>query len=663
MKTQHQASINAYQADGFIGQYQRLVKNVVIPYQYSVLCDEAPDTEKSHVIQNFINAGKALRRTGKAAESGPAEEDGAANTGNAKSDENGGFYGMVFQDSDAAKWIEAAAYSLSLFPDDKLEKTVDELINIIADAQDEDGYLNTYYTIKDKDKRFTNLQEGHELYCSGHMMEAACAYYEATGKEKLLQVMLKNMEHIYRHFIVEKHQGFPGHPEVELALLKLYRVSGNKHCLELAEYFINTRGADPHFYEKEKAKRDWSVWNNDPTDTDYSQASKPVREQKDATGHAVRAVYLYTAMADLASSTGDAELFAACRRLWESITRRRMYLTGGIGSTGLGEAFTVDYDLPGDTAYSETCASIGLLFFASRMLENEVDGEYGDICERAFYNTVLAGMQLDGKRFFYVNPLEIIPGISGISVTHKHDLPVRPKWYACACCPPNVARLISSYGKYAYGENEDTAFCHLFAAGKVRLENGMRFTCETKYPYNFEILYHIEKGGKLAVRIPGWSRTWQLSVNEKKLETSDVLLQKGYAYLNVSDGDTVRLVLDGTARFQYASLKVPALTGKTAICRGPLVYCFEGVDNQGDVLSLSLLKNGALRVSDFQEDLLGGTVTITADALRTETSGALSTELYSDEAPATSPCQAVAVPYYTWGNRGENQMRVWMDFV
>lgn len=659
MKTQHQASINAYQADGFIGQYQRLVKNVVIPYQYSVLCDEAPDTEKSHVIQNFINAGKALRR----AWNETAEEDGAANTGNAKSDENGGFYGMVFQDSDAAKWIEAAAYSLSLFPDDKLEKTVDELINIIADAQDEDGYLNTYYTIKDKDKRFTNLQEGHELYCSGHMMEAACAYYEATGKEKLLQVMLKNMEHIYRHFIVEKHQGFPGHPEVELALLKLYRVSGNKHCLELAEYFINTRGADPHFYEKEKAKRDWSVWNNDPTDTDYSQASKPVREQKDATGHAVRAVYLYTAMADLASSTGDAELFAACRRLWESITRRRMYLTGGIGSTGLGEAFTVDYDLPGDTAYSETCASIGLLFFASRMLENEVDGEYGDICERAFYNTVLAGMQLDGKRFFYVNPLEIIPGISGISVTHKHDLPVRPKWYACACCPPNVARLISSYGKYAYGENEDTAFCHLFAAGKVRLENGMRFTCETKYPYNFEILYHIEKGGKLAVRIPGWSRTWQLSVNEKKLETSDVLLQKGYAYLNVSDGDTIRLTLDGTARFQYASLKVPALTGKTAICRGPLVYCFEGVDNQGDVLSLSLLKDGALRVSDFQENLLGGTVTITADALRTETSGALSTELYSDEAPVTSPCQAMAVPYYTWGNRGENQMRVWMDFV
>ncbi|MCM1243481.1 MAG: glycoside hydrolase family 127 protein, partial [Roseburia sp.] len=336
MKQQHQSSITAYRSDGFIGRYQRLIKDVVLPYQYSVLCDEAPDTEKSHVVQNFINAGKAVR---------------GEDTGD-------GFYGMVFQDSDAAKWIEAAAYSLSLFPDKKLEKTVDELIDIIARAQDNDGYLNTYYTIKDRDKRWTNLQEGHELYCSGHMMEAACAYYEATGKDKLLLVMQKNAEHIYDHFIVQGHEGCPGHPEVELALLKMYRLLDNKHCLELAEHFINTRGHDPHFYEKEKERRGWTVWNADPADTDYFQASKPVREQNDATGHAVRAVYLYTAMADLASSTDDKQLLDACRRLWESITRRRMYLTGGIGSTVLGEAFSVDYDLPGDTAYAETCASI-----------------------------------------------------------------------------------------------------------------------------------------------------------------------------------------------------------------------------------------------------------------------------------------------------------------
>ncbi|MCI9463609.1 MAG: glycoside hydrolase family 127 protein [Lachnospiraceae bacterium] len=632
MKVQNQISIQSYKADGFIGKYQKLVRDVVLPYQYSVLNDEAPDTEKSHVVRNFINAGCAVRGE----------------------DVGDGFYGMVFQDSDAAKWIEAAAYSLSLFPDRKLEETVDKLIDIIADAQEPDGYLNTYYTIKDKEKRWTNLHEGHELYCSGHMMEAACAYYEATGKDKLLLVMQKNAEHIYDHFITKGHAGFPGHPEVELALLKMYRLLDNKHCLELAEHFINTRGCDPHFYEKEKEARGWSVWNGNPADTDYSQASKPVRSQSDATGHAVRAVYLYTAMADLAASTDDEELLAACRRLWESITKRQMYLTGGIGSTVHGEAFSVDYDLPNDTAYAETCASIGLLFFASRMLENEVLGEYGDVCERAFYNTVLAGMQLDGRRFFYVNPLEVIPGISGVSPTHRHDLPVRPKWYACACCPPNAARLISSFGKYAYGENADTAFCHLFAAGEISLANGMKFTCETKYPYDFTIYYKIEKGGRLAIRIPAWSRTFKVCINEND---TDVLPDKGYLYLDVSDGDTICLTLDDTPQFQYASSKIPALSGKTALCRGPLVYCFEGIDNADDVLSLSLKRGGNLNVSAYDENLLNGIVTISADALRREASDTL----YSSDVPDEKPCQAVAVPYYTWGNRGENQMRVWMN--
>lgn len=466
--------------------------------------------------------------------------------------------------------------------------------------------------------------------------------------------MQKNAEHIYDHFITKGHAGFPGHPEVELALLKMYRLLDNKHCLELAEHFINTRGCDPHFYEKEKEARGWSVWNGNPADTDYSQASKPVRSQSDATGHAVRAVYLYTAMADLAASTDDEELLAACRRLWESITKRQMYLTGGIGSTVHGEAFSVDYDLPNDTAYAETCASIGLLFFASRMLENEVLGEYGDVCERAFYNTVLAGMQLDGRRFFYVNPLEVIPGISGVSPTHRHDLPVRPKWYACACCPPNAARLISSFGKYAYGENADTAFCHLFAAGEISLANGMKFTCETKYPYDFTIYYKIEKGGRLAIRIPAWSRTFKVCINEND---TDVLPDKGYLYLDVSDGDTICLTLDDTPQFQYASSKIPALSGKTALCRGPLVYCFEGIDNADDVLSLSLKRGGNLNVSAYDENLLNGIVTISADALRREASDTL----YSSDVPDEKPCQAVAVPYYTWGNRGENQMRVWMN--
>lgn len=626
-------SQTAYRSDGFIGKYQRLIKDVVIPYQYSVLCDNAPDAEKSHVIANFVNAGKALRGE----------------------DAGDGFYGMVFQDSDAAKWLEAVAYSLALFPDEELERTADELIEIIAAAQDEDGYLDTYFTIKDREKRWTNLLEAHELYCAGHMMEAAVAYSESTGKDRLLKVMLKNVLHIYDIFITKKHGGVPGHPEVELALLKMYRATGEEKCLELAEYFIDQRGRDTDFYKREAEKRDWTVWNSDPVDNEYRQCDRPVREQTDAVGHAVRAVYLYTGMAELAAESGDKELLAACRRLWDSIVNRRMYLTGGIGSTVHGEAFSVDYDLPPDTAYCETCASIGLMFFALAMLKNEVKGEYADIMERAFYNTVLAGIQLDGKRFFYVNPLEVIPGISGVSPTHRHDLPQRPKWYACACCPPNAARLISSLGKYAYGEDESTMFCHLFAAGSVDFQNGGKITCETGYPYELTVNYTVIKGGKnLAVRIPSWSKVFSVTKNDKQISLAP---KNGYIYLEVSDGDRITLTLDGSPRFIYPSAKLHDISGMVALARGPLVYCFEGVDNGGDVVSLSLDTAGEVSVQPFDESLLGGTVRIKVSALKTEDIDGL----YSEDAPKRTPVNAVAVPYFTWGNRGENQMRVWMN--
>ncbi len=632
MKKQQQVSIRAYHSDGFIGKYQQLIKDTVIPYQYSVLCDEAPGAEKSHVVQNFINAGKVLR----------GEEAGD------------GFYGMVFQDSDAAKWLEAVAYSLAVLPDAKLEATADRLIDIIADAQDQDGYLNTYYTIKDQDKRWTNLLEGHELYCSGHMMEAACAYYDATGKRKLLDVMLRNAEHIYQHFIVEGAPGYPGHPEVELALIKMYRMTGNQHCLDLAAHFINVRGVDPFYYEKEVASRNWRVWGSDGKGHDYQQSGKPVREQTDATGHSVRAVYLYTAMADLASITGDESLVKACKTLWDSITARRMYLTGGIGSTVQGEAFTVDYDLPGDTAYAETCASIGLMFFGSRMLEQQPVSDYADIMEKAFYNTVLGGMQLDGKRFYYVNPLECIPGISGVAVTHRHDLTTRPGWYACACCPPNVARLISAYGQFAYGESDNTAYCHLIAAGHVAFANGMKLRCETGYPYDFTVIYRMEKGGRLAIRLPGWSDNTRISVNGVAVELTPA---DGYQHLDLQDGDVVTMQLDDGVRTVYASQKVPQLTGKVALGRGPLVYCFEGVDNDGDVLSLALKRDGRVTPSAFEADLLSGVVTLTAEAVRRVDDG----DLYSTTPPAEKACTAKAIPYYAWANRGENQMRVWMD--
>ena len=629
MITQKNIKVTGYKSDGFIGKYQKLIRDTVIPYQYSVLCDKAPDTEKSHVVKNFENAAKALRGE----------------------DVGDGFYGMVFQDSDAAKWIEAAAYSLALYPDEKLSETVDELIDKIAAAQDEDGYLDTYFTIKDRDRRWKNLLEGHELYCSGHMMEAACAYYEATGKKKLLDVMEKNAEHIYKHFITEKNEGAPGHPEVELALMKMYRTTGNKKWLQLAEHFINERGEDPYFYEKEAAKRDWTVWGNDPTAHDYQQSGKPVRAQSDATGHAVRAVYLYTGMAQLSAKSGDNALYDACKRLWESITRRRMYVTGGIGSTVL-EAFSVDYDLPPDTAYAETCASIGLMFFANAMLKNELIGEYADVMETAFYNTVLGGMQLDGKRFFYVNPLEVVPGISGVSPTHRHDLPVRPKWYACACCPPNVARLITSFGCYAYGENSDMSFCHMYADGEIKFENGMELVCKTNYPYDMTVNYSVIKGGRLAIRIPGWSDTFTLALNGEKQELKPI---NGYVIIAVKDGDEAKLVLSDTPHFVYPSVKIPAVSGMAAIRRGPLVYCFEDADN-GDVLSLALKRGGKITVCEPDRNELSGVTKLKVEAVRFDDNG----KPYSFDEPKTTDTLAIAVPYYTWGNRGENAMRVFM---
>ena len=638
-KIQKQTKQTAFISEkGFIHKYQKLIKEVVIPYQYSVLEDSAEgNAEKSHVIKNFINAGNVLEGKG----------------------EGDGFYGMVFQDSDAAKWLEAVAYSLVNFPDSKLENIADSFIDIIAKAQDKDGYLNTYYTIKDKDKRWTNLLEGHELYCSGHMLEAACAYFEATGKKTLLNVMIKNIEHIYSVFMNEsdsiKFNGIPGHPEIELALMRLYSLTGIKHALELAKHFIDKRGTDPLYFVKEVKNRNWSIWNSDGKDVKYNQADIPIRELNNATGHAVRAVYLYTAAADLASQINDQELKKACERLWNSITKKRMYITGGIGSTGQGEAFTEDYDLPPDTAYCETCASIGLIFFASRMLEMDINRKYSDVMERAFYNTVLAGMQEDGKRFFYVNPLEVIPGIAGVAKTHTHVVPQRPTWYACACCPPNVSRLITSFGKYAYGENKNTVFCHLFADGKVHFENGTKINCKTDYPYGFSIEYNIEETQEnmsIAIRIPSWSKDWKIIKNGNKVGSHQFKFDNGYAYIPISKEDKIIIELDSNPYLVYPSPKIPDLSGQVAVCRGPFVYCAEGIDNKNEITGLFILKN---QNNIENKQLENGIVTLTVSGARQEDTD----ELYLNKEPNLINERIVMRPYYSWGNRGLTQMKVW----
>ena len=638
-KIQKQVKQTAYTSgNGFINKFQKLIKEVVIPFQYSVLEDSAGgNVEKSHVIQNFINAGNVL--------SGKGQGDG--------------FYGMVFQDSDAAKWLEAVGYSLAILPDSKLENTADKFIDIIKLAQDKDGYLNTYYTIKDQDKRWTNLLEGHELYCAGHMLEAACAYYEGTGKKTLLDVMIKNVKHIYSVFMDEKSEvkfnGIPGHPEIELALMKLYSLTGMNKALELAKHFIDKRGTDPNYFVKETKSRNWIIWGSDGKDTEYNQSNIPIRKMNDATGHAVRAVYLFTGVAEVASQTNDKELIEACKRLWDSITKRRMYITGGIGSTGQGEAFSVDYDLPSDTAYCETCASIGLIFFASRMLEMEINRKYSDIMEKSFYNTVLAGMQEDGKKFFYVNPLEIIPGIAGVAVTHKHDLPQRPSWYACACCPPNVSRLISSFAKYAYGENKNTVYCHLFAEGKINFENGVKIKCNTEYPYGFNIEYFIESTPdniQLAVRIPSWSKDWKIFKNEKEFGAHKLKIECGYIYIPIAKDDKINIELDSNPYIVYPSSKIPDLSGQVAVCRGPLVYCAEGVDNKKEITGLFIKKNpGEIKIQKLEN----GIITLIVPGFRQENTD----DLYLDEEPNFINENIIMRPYYSWGNRGLTQMKIW----
>ena len=626
--------------DGFWGRYGSLIREVVLPYQENALNDRIEGAEKSHCIENFRMAAEKLR-TGKC---------------------DGEFYGMVFQDSDVAKWLEGAAYSLAQQPDAELEQRCDEIIELIGQAQHEDGYLNTYFTVKEPDKRWMNLHEAHELYCAGHMIEAAVAYAECTGKVRLLEIMRGMADHIYRHFIEEGAEGYPGHPEIELALMRLYRCTGKEKYKELALHFINVRGVDSDYFIQERQKNNWSVWGGHPTDKEYAQNAAPVRMQHKAVGHAVRAVYLYTGMADAAVETKDESLTEACKTLWNNITQCRMYVTGAIGSAYEGEAFTKDYHLPNDTAYAETCAAIGLIFFSDKMLYLDRNGKYADVMERALYNCVLAGMQLDGTRFFYVNPLEALPGISGEAQTHKHALPVRPKWFACACCPPNVARLLSSLSEYAWHAVEGTLFSNLFVGGSLDLGDtlGGKITLETSYPYENKIEYHFEPKKEamtmtLAVRIPAWSGNTVINLNGSPAECE---FKNGYAYLhgNFGSEDVVTVELDMSVRKIYTSNKVSANTGKAAVERGPLIYCAEGVDNEGDVLSLSLKKNGKITVGEYFSDKLYGIRELYAEGYRED----ISDSLYSYEAPAAKECSITMVPYYVWGNRGLNQMRVWI---
>ena len=560
----------------------------------------------------------------------------------------------IFWDSDVAKWIEAAAYSQATHPDPAVDLLLDEVIGMLARAQQPDGYLNTYFTTVAPERRWTNLRDDHELYCAGHLIEAAVAHYEATGKTSLLDVMRRYADYIGTVFGPEEGQkrGYCGHEEIELALVKLAEATGDDKYLRLARYFVDERGSQPHYFDQEARERGQDPGEFWAKSYEYNQAHVPVREQSAVTGHSVRGMYLYSAMADLAGRTGDEALKAACERIWAHLTSAQMYVTGGIGGFASNEGYGADYDLPNETAYAETCAAIGLVFWASRMLHLDCDRRYADVMERALYNGVLSGVSLDGTKFFYDNPL------ASVGKHHRQD------WFPCACCPPNLARLLASLGQYVYSQGDADIAVHLYVQGHADLTvagQPVTLSQTTDYPWDGSITLAVAPKQpthfNLRLRLPEWCRAPRLSVNGASVTPP---VEAGYAILEREwqAGDTVTLELPMPVERVYANPKVHQDRGRIALQRGPVVYCLESVDNGDDLNSLVLPHKAALEAV-FEPELLSGVIVLRGSAVRVSAED-FGAALYRQEPPATSPVAVMAIPYFAWDNRAVGEMLVWV---
>lgn len=564
---------------------------------------------------------------------------------------DGEFEGIYFNDSDVYKVLEGAAYSLQLYPSAELEAQVDAVIDKIAAAQQENGYINTYFTLVEPDRRWTNLRVMHELYCYGHLIEAAVAYYNATGKRKFLDVAGRAADLVDTIFGPEQRHGVPGHEEIELALVKLYEATEEERYLNLAQFFIDERGRGGHRELYGETFQD----------------HVPVREQTEIVGHAVRAMYLFSAVADLAAYTGDQGYITAMNRIWRDTTSRKMYITGGIGVWGYHEGFAKAFDLPNDTAYSETCASIAFVLWAHRLNLLHGDARYADMVETELYNGALSGVSLDGSKFFYVNPMmsrgpatfNTSGGREGES--HQH----RQEWFGCACCPSNVVRFIPTVGGYAYASTYNGVYLNLYMSGETTIalqENTVALKQETRYPWEGDVKLIVtpEKPGEFSVnlRIPGWCANSEIQVNGKRVESP--LIRNGYAVLERfwNSGDTVELKMDLPIRRMETRPEVQSNLGRVALQRGPIVYCLEGVDNQNSVLNLSLPQDAKLK-AEFKPDLLEGVITIEGQALA-RIDNNTSDELYRPHSLQTRRVRFTAIPYYAWDNRTPGPMVVWL---
>ena len=530
--------------------------------------------------------------------------------------------GIFYDDSDVYKALEGMAYSLQNHPDPVLEAKCDEWIDKFAAAQQPDGYINTFYTLTGLENRWKNMDR-HEMYCAGHMIEAGVAYYKVTGKRKLLDVCIRMADHMMSVFGPEGRHWVPGHEEIELALVKLYGVTGEKKYLEFANWLLEQRG---HGYGTYGDERTWP--------THYYQDEVPVREMSEISGHAVRSMYLYCGMADVAALTGDQGYRDALDRLWDDVVLRNMYITGGIGQSSSNEGFTTDYSLPNLTAYCETCASVGMVLWNWRMNQFTGDAKYVDVLERALYNGALAGISLAGDRFFYVNPLE--------SLGDHH----RQAWYGCACCPSQICRFLPSIGNYVYGLSDKAVWVHLYMGNKADLQVGnktLTLTQETHYPWEGSVDLTLGLEGRLRteirLRIPDWCKAYTVSVNGQTVEAP---VEKGYAVLDRTwkGGDTIRLQMEMPVEVVAADPRVKEDEGLRAIQRGPLVYCLEEVDNPDGFDELELTKDAALS-TDTLPDKLGGIVEIAAK---------------------TSDGVLTFIPYYAWDNREAGKMKVWVPY-
>jgi len=552
----------------------------------------------------------------------------------------GSYKGLHFNDSDVYKVIEGAGYVLKVKPDAKFDKYVDGVIAKIAAAQQKDGYLDTFFTIGRQDQRFKHIYPGarHELYCMGHMIEAGAAHFEVTGKRNALEIAIKLADHIGSVFGPGKRHEVPEHQELEMALIRLYRATGEKRYLKLGQFFIDQRG-------NAKGHKLYTLYNQD---------HKPVREQSEIVGHAVRAMYNCAGMADLHMEIGDDKLLAALKRLWESTTHRKLYVTGGVGATGRGEAFGADYHLPNESAYSETCAGIGLVFFAHRMWQIEPDAKYIDVLERALCNGVLGGVSLSGDSFFYVNRL---------AVKGKGRGSARRKWFGCACCPSNICRFIPVVPGYAYGHLADDLYVNLFVGGiaTVKMDKQtVTLTQKTNYPWDGSVKIAVNPAKTaeftVRVRIPAWARgrpvpgdlyryadtaakaKVRLQLNGKDIPLK---LDKGYACITRkwNAGDTVGLDLPMPIRRVLAHKKVTADAGCVALERGPIVYCAEWKDNGGKAMGI-VLDDSVKLAAEHRKDMLGG-VTVLKGTLK-------------------DGKEFIAIPYYARLNRGAGDMNVWL---